>query len=348
MKLFACTNCSNIIHFENDACESCGRLVGYRPWADAMVALSDDASRDGSALRFCANAREKACNWLVEPGREDCFCRACRHNGLIPDLSSGVNRLRWRRIEEAKRWMFYSLLQWRLPTPTRQEDPSSGLAFAFLADPAGDEPRVMTGHDQGIVTIALAEADDAERERRRTELNEPYRTLLGQFRHEIGHFYWDLLIRAGGRLPECRAVFGDDRLDYGEALKRHHEQGPPVDWRDGYVSAYATMHPWEDFAETWAHCIHIVDGLETAGSFGVSLLPGIAGGHGLAAEAHADAYAAADADELLSVWPPVAIAMNAINRSMGAADLYPFVLTPMVRRKLAFVLELIWTARRAA
>ena len=195
---------------------------------------------------------------------------------MIPDLSLSVNQMRWRRLEEAKRRLFYSLLRWRLPIPTVADDPERGLRFEFLADQGGDAPKVMTGHDGGLITISIAEADDVERERRRTAMGEPYRTIIGHFRHEIGHYYWDLLVRDGRRLDECRALFGDDRQDYSEALERHHQFGPPQDWRDGYVSAYATMHPWEDFAETWAHCMHIVDTLETAASFGLSVRPKVA------------------------------------------------------------------------
>ena len=140
---------------------------------------------------------------------------------------------------------------------------------------------MVTGHDNGAVTIALSEADPAESEKRRAELDEPYRTPLGHFRHEIGHHYWDVLVRDGGMLEACRARFGDDREDYAEALQRHYREGPPANWQERFVSAYATSHPWEDFAEAWAHYFHIVDTLDTANAFGLSLEPTIdrEGGH---------------------------------------------------------------------
>jgi hypothetical protein len=91
--------------------------------------------------------------------------------------------------------------------------------------------------------------------------------LLGHFRHEVGHYFWDRLVATDPhQLEEFRVLFGDDRQDYGEALKRHYDEGAPANWQDTYISMYATMHPWEDFAETWAHYLHIVDTLETAGA----------------------------------------------------------------------------------
>jgi hypothetical protein len=160
-----------------------------------------------------------------------------------------------------------------LPVRTRAEDPAHGLIFNFLAgDPARGQ-RVMTGHDNGLITIALTEADDMEREKRRLEMGEPYRTLLGHFRHEVGHYFWDVIVRDGGKLEACRAVFGDDTIDYGEALQHHYREGPPPDWQTSFVSAYAATHPWEDFAETWSHYLHIVDTLEMASAFGIKVHP---------------------------------------------------------------------------
>src|SRR6202044_2237030 len=157
---------------------------------------------------------------------------------------------------------------------TRLENPEFGLAFDVLADPPeGAGETVRTGHENGVITMNLAEADDAIREQRRTELGEPYRTLLGHFRHEVGHYYWDRLVRDGGRLDECRDCFGDETRDYGDALRKYYAEGPPPDWRGNFVSAYATAHPWEDFAETWAHFLHITDTLEMAGSLGIRVDP---------------------------------------------------------------------------
>ena len=176
-------------------------------------------------------------------------------------------------MEEAKRRLIYSLIKLKLPTPSLASGEQEPLVFDFLADAPEQKVKILTGHDDGIITISLAEADDAAREKLRTSLHEPYRTLLGHFRHEVGHFYWDKLVRDGGQLESCRAVFGDETPDYNEALQRYYQNGPAPNWRENYVSAYATMHPWEDFAETWAHYLHIVDTLEMAYAFNISVSP---------------------------------------------------------------------------
>jgi hypothetical protein len=244
----------------------------------------------------------------------------------------------WQTIERAKHRLIYSLLEFRLPLRTRTEDPEHGLSFRFLAD---IEPQpVMTGHDSGVITIALAEADDAERERRRSQMHEPYRTLLGHFRHEIGHHYWDLLVDGTGWLEEFRTLFGDEQQDYGEALQRHYEQGAPAGWPQHHISAYATSHPWEDFAETWAHYLHVTDTAETASAYGLRVQPE-ADRKDLSVELRFDPYRTRDIRTLIDNWLPLASLMNNLNRSMGLPDPYPFVLTPEIIRKLAFVQRLI-------
>ncbi len=199
--------------------------------------------------------------------------------------------------------------------------------------PDGSAKNHLTGHANGLVTINIAEGDDAERERRRASMGEPYRTLVGHFRHEVGHYYWDRLVATDpARLEAFRALFGDDREDYGEALKRHYDQGAPADWAENFISTYATAHAWEDFAETFAHYVHMVDGLETAAAFGAAIGTG---------EAVADPYHADDPQRLVTAWVPTTVAINAINRSMGQPDLYPFVLSPAVSEKLAFIHAMI-------
>ena len=224
-----------------------------------------------------------------------------------------------------------------LPLETRNENPVHGLSFRFLADlPIAPGP-VLTGHENGIITIALAEADDAEREARRTSMGEPYRTLLGHFRHEIGHYYWDVLVRDKNE-DSFRELFGDERSPtYQEAQKRYYEQGPKPNWEGDFISAYATMHPWEDFAETWAHYFHMVDTLETAAAHGLSVRPQISKGSArLSANIDFDPHGAS-MDRLVEAWLPLTFAMNSINHSMGLQDLYPFVLTPAVIVKINFV-----------
>jgi hypothetical protein len=351
MKLFRCQACDNVVYFENRACGRCGHRLGYIPEIGTMSALEPAGSPNWTPLaagaaprRFCANADHDACNWLVPAEGPDRLCLACRHNHTIPDLSDAGHLAAWRALELAKHRLFYSLLRWNLPLKTRAEDPVHGLAFEFLADPPDPSaPKVLTGHDNGIVTIALAEADPAEIERRRSEFDEPYRTVLGHFRHEVGHHYWDLLVRDGGRLEAFRAAFGDERQDYAAALRRHYQEGEPAppNWRETFVSHYATTHPWEDFAETWAHYLHIVDTLDTAGAFGLSIAPAIDREGAYEARVDFDPYVQGDMAQIMEAWAPVASAMNSINRSMGRQDLYPFVLAPAVVAKLGFVHDLV-------
>jgi hypothetical protein len=348
MKLFRCRVCDNIIYFENRTCGRCGHRLGYVPELEIMAALEPAADAwtplagDGGPRRFCANADHDVCNWLTVGGGGERLCVACRHNDTIPNISLPSHLAAWRDIELAKHRLFYSLLRWKLPLATRAEDPSHGLAFEFLADPPQPSgPRVMTGHDDGVVTIALAEADSAEMEKRRAELAEPYRSLLGHFRHEVGHHYWDILVRDGGRLEQCRAAFGDDSQDYEAALRRHYTQGAPPDWPQRFVSAYATSHPWEDFAETWAHYLHIVDTLETASAFGLRIKPPVDKDGAHSARLDFDPYVAGGVDEIIDAWAPFVVAMNSVNRAMGRPDLYPFVIAPAVVEKLRFIHELV-------
>ena len=200
---------------------------------------------------------------------------------------------------------------------------------------------MTTGHDHGKITIALIEANDAEREKRRVAMGEPYRTLLGHFRHEVGHHYWDVLVRDGGKLELCRAVFGDERQDYGEALKRHYDQGAPPGWQEHFVSRYATTHPWEDFAETWAHHLHIVDTLEMVQASGMSVRPLVdrTGDH--TAAVNFDPYQAGSIEQIIGAWLPFVFAMNNVSRAMGEHDLYPFVIAPAVVQKLGFMHDLV-------
>ena len=188
----------------------------------------------------------------------------------------------------------------------------------------------MTGHDNGVITLSLAEADDGMREQLRVSMGEPYRTLLGHFRHEVGHYYWDTLVRDGDTIENCRAIFGDESNDYETALKRYYAEGAPAAWQQSFVSAYATTHPWEDFAETFAHYLHIIDTLETARAFGICITPEVCDDDVLHVKVDFDPYHACSIDKLIDAWLPPTFAVNSINRSMGQRDLYPFVLLPDV------------------
>lgn len=345
MKLFSCQSCGELLYFENIRCENCGRALGYLTDISEISALDpraeggfDVLAAPRQAYKFCHNYDAGMCNWMLPAASAEEFCAACRHNRTVPDMTVPGNDLLWRKIETAKHRLFYSLLRLGLPLENRADDPQHGLAFDFLADPPESHASgVMTGHDNGLITLAVREADDAVREKVRSEMGEPYRTLLGHFRHEIGHYYWDRLVATDpAMLNAFRALFGDDSADYGEALKKHYDGGPPANWQDDYISIYATMHPWEDFAETWAHYLHIVDTLETAGAFGLKVKPRRARGH-IAAAIDFDPYATRRWDQVVEAWLPIEFATNSMNRSMGLTDLYPFVLTPKVIDKLAFV-----------
>ncbi len=295
----------------------------------------------GSAFSLCQNGMQhKVCNWVVPANGSSSLCVSCQLNHMIPDLSIAGNIVSWGKMEAAKRRVLYTLSELGLRPQSKQVS-AHGLTFDFL-NPTPDKP-VLTGHEHGVITLNLQEADDAHREKMRTGLGEPYRTLVGHFRHEIGHYYWDQLL--GARAPndplylEWRELFGDENLSYEEALKRHYEQGPPRDWAMTYISSYATMHPWEDWAETWAQYLHIVDGMETARDFGwdsqvvpIPFTPFNASDIGLSRW---------DADpqflKLVNGWAKLAPALNEIALSLGQGNLFPFVFTSAAVRKIHFV-----------
>jgi len=344
MKLFSCQGCGQLLYFENIRCENCGRALGYLTDLTEISAVEEKENgswlvlaNQGIDYKFCQNYNLGMCNWMVPADDPTGFCAACRHNRTVPDLTVPGNDLLWRKIETAKHRLFYSLLRLDLPLEDRNDDPQHGLAFDFLADPPESHAAgVMTGHDNGLITLALREADDATREKVRSEMGEPYRTLLGHFRHEIGHYFWDRLVATDSdALENFRALFGDERQDYGEALKRHYDEGAPADWQENFISMYAAMHPWEDFAETWAHYMHIVDALETAAAFGLKVKPRRARG-ALAAAIDFDPYHV-EMERLIDAWLPVEFATNSMNRSMGLNDLYPFLLSAKAIEKLSFI-----------
>lgn len=352
MRLFACDHCDQTIHFDNRQCVRCGHRLGFLPELMTMRALAPEGGNRwrlvaevGGDVRFCANAGLDICNWLVAAEDPDDFCIACRHNRLVPNTATEEGVERWRRISQAQRHLFYSLLRWNLPHPTRKEDPEGGLVFDFLEDEVtsdGNLVPAMTGHEEGLIAIRAAEADDVTREQARASMNEPYRTLLGHFRHETGHFIWNRLVRDRSQFEPFRAVFGDERQDYGAALQRHYDDGPPLDWQKSFISSYASAHPWEDFAECFAHHLHIVDTLETARSFGIAIDP--RGHEEMAAEVDFNPYRATSAHQLVSAWIPLSVAINSIQRSMGQPDSYPFILSPPVIAKLEYLHGLIASA----
>jgi hypothetical protein len=346
--------CGKPVYFRNSICLNCKRPLGYEPNLGAVYPLKR-ASQDGSwsipgqktSYGRCGNLDTPAtCNWLVpsedrESGKT--LCISCRLNRTIPDLSVPGNDEYWQRIELAKRRLVAALVALRLPVASRVgEDPERGLAFDFLHT-AADEKPVHTGHSDGIITLNIEEADDSVRERIRAQMHEPYRTLLGHLRHESGHYYWDRLIAGSALLPEFRKVFGDETQDYAAALQRHYEQGAPSDWPQHYVSAYASTHPWEDWAETWAHYLHMMDGLDTAASFRLEMdaveMP--FEGFRLDTLTNQNAPDARDFLKLVNAWGRLTAVLNEMSRSMGVADFYPFVLSGVAVAKLHLVHTLV-------
>ncbi len=357
MKRFQCGH--NQVFFENTRCLACERELGFIPelleikpllLADSGYYQLADHELEDREFRKCANySGPNICNWMIPVEDSHPFCVACRLNQTIPDLSYPQNRDYWREIEQAKRRLLFTLLSLELPIMGREEDPQYGLAFAFLADrslqsesefsddSAAGNP-ILTGHNQGLITINIAEADADYRERMRQQMNESYRTLLGHFRHEVGHYYWYRLIFNSHWHSDFVRLFGDESRDYQQALKDYYDNGAPDNWQDSHISAYATAHPWEDWAECWAHYLHIMDTLETAQCS--RLLPRnnpLSNMHRRNDQSLLLVMQQMSIQDILGVWIDLSVALNNINRSIGLGDFYPFVISNSVMDKLAFI-----------
>jgi hypothetical protein len=334
MRTFQC-RCGARLFFENTQCLNCGRQLGFLPDVLSLVPIDRKGDRDFATpcgdYRLCANYVEQGvCNWMVPAASSTTLCQACGLNHVIPDLSNAQNRALWLEVELAKRRLVYALNSLGLPVHSKREDPEHGLAFDIKADVGSS--RVLTGHDDGLITLNLAEADAPERERIRLAMKERYRTMLGHFRHEIGHYYWDMLVCGKPALAEFRQLFGDETANYADALNRHYAAPAPGDYADSFISAYAAAHPWEDFAETFAHYLHLQDTLETAQAFGFAArLPQVD-----------------DFEAIITEWTKLTVAMNALNRSMGQPDAYPFAISDRVKGKLRFVHVLARTPKTNA
>lgn len=346
MRAFACSHCGQLLFFENSHCLRCGTSLGFAPDVLKLRTLDPigrelyralDAPRR-SRYRRCARAELSACNWLIPDDEPEELCVSCRLTSSLPPLHGEVEARALAQAETAKRRLLYQLLDLELPFVGRGEDPEQGLAFVLGF--RSEELPMMTGHLDGVITLDLSECDTVHRERLRHAFGEPYRTLLGHFRHEIGHYYWNVLIAGRPAHEGFRALFGDERIDYAEALKRNYESTSSLGWCDRHVSAYAASHPWEDWAETFAHYLHIHDTLQTAASFGLHVSPRaqtIPPEGGKLSARPRDAFLELDFDAIVGEWLPLTYAFNAASRSMGKEDLYPFVLAPTVIEKLAFV-----------
>ncbi len=321
-------------------------VPGQAPASSASAAPDASASSGGEPAIFykrCLNLlTPAACNWLIAADDTHDMCRACRLNRTIPDLADANfpdNGYLWGKVELAKRRLVSALIALQLPVASRMtEDLQRGLMFDFLRSPLNG-PHVMTGHDTGLITLNVDEADDVKREAVRKAMREPYRTLLGHFRHEVGHYYWDRLVAGTVRLDGFRQLFGDESTDYAAALKLNYEQGPPSDWPLHFVSAYASTHPWEDWAECWAHYLHMRDTVDTALSFGLSVEQFNLEFTPFTMDAvylpdHPDA---AQFLGFLNHWMRLTTMLNEMSRSMGQPDFYPFVLPRDVVAKLHFI-----------
>lgn len=331
MKVFHCDHCDALVFFENVSCVSCGHALAYFPEQEKVGSLDRT-----DQYRPCENyGKHEVCNWAVPADDPNPLCRSCRLTRVIPDLGVPGNKAAWFRLEAAKRRLIYSLLSLGCPLESKAGDSKRGLAFEFLADtPAG---KVTTGHADGVITLNIAEADDAEREKRRVQLHEPYRTLLGHVRHEVGHYYWDRLVRDAPRLEEFRKLFGDERQDYAQALQANYKDGPPADWQERFVSAYAASHPWEDWAETWAHYLHMTDTLEIAAACGLTLRPRRADEPSLKKITVPEGEGGEPFERIAADWHALTYVLNNLSRSLGQVDAYPFVLAAPAIEKLRFV-----------
>jgi hypothetical protein len=360
MKIFTCSACKHVAFFENSQCIRCGHTLAFLSDRGVLSALEPrttdagtgedaaplyvglDRSAKGARYRLCKNYTTHAvCNWAIPECDPNEYCLACQLNETIPDLSEPMVFESWQRLEIAKRRLMFTLMELGLPIETKAQNAETGLAFAFKSDGADGE-KVLTGHCDGLVTINIKEADAPSREQMRVNLGERYRTLLGHFRHESGHYYWDRLLKDNDQIGAFRALFGDEQESYEDALKRHYSS-PKQNWAEEYVSSYATMHPWEDWAETWAHYLHMVDTLETSQAYGLALKPKPLGGASsepvTARRVHLENFG-----DLIEAWVPLTVALNSLNRSMGLPDLYPFVLAERVIDKLAFVHQVVQRA----
>lgn len=349
MKTFHCDKCAQQVFFENTLCFNCDSMLGYQP--EQRVVSSFEAAEDGTwrslnkndagrLYKQCSNyVNHQVCNWMLDADDPNELCASCQLTVVIPTLSTDKNHLFWQRLESAKRRLLYSLYSLHLTPVSKEEDEETGLAFQFLEDGPGDDEKVMTGHDNGLITLNIAEADPAQRERTREQMHEHYRTLLGHFRHESGHYYFDRLIADSEWIDGYRDLFGDERQDYSESLKKHYENGAPADWEQHYISTYASSHPWEDWAETWAHYLHMIDTLETAHACGLSLKPRKKEEPEMVITApplKIDSF-----DEIISDWFALTYVLNSLNRSVGTPDSYPFKLPTPVQEKLHFIHKVV-------
>ena len=338
MQRFTC-DCGNVLFFGSSRCLNCNSDTGYDPESRAMLRL-----RPPHRMKRCDNGvRHGVCNWLLPEDTTEVLCVACRMNRTIPDLSTARNRMLWGRMETAKRRLIYTLRQMGISLPSKAANPKKGLAFDIISTVSN--PTVTTGHLNGVITVNLEEADDTYRQINRQQLGENSRTLLGHFRHESAHYLWQRFLSElnwdDPRRLAFRERFGNEWLDYAASLRTHYDQGAPAGWEKNFITPYAASHPWEDWAETWAHYLQIIDGVDTCENLGIKVqhlalplvtLPVEAGflptmlPSTIAEEGEFLAW--------LQRWMCLSIVLNEISSSLGEQELYPFVITVGVAQKL--------------
>lgn len=347
MQVFNCEACGHLIYFESLQCVHCGASQAFLPdqlRVGILPSVHTTAATATAHYRPCAHRHGiSLCNFAIEASDPQALCVSCRQTEWLPDSADPANGLRWAKIEVAKRRLFYTLAKLGLldPRTHRIAEPR----FSLLADLPGQSP-VMTGHASGMITLNVVEADDDERARRRLALHEPYRTLIGHLRHESGHFYWDQLIAGSPSLEGFRALFGYENQDYARALQRHYEKSPlDHSWQSHFISAYATSHPWEDWAETWAHYLHMVDLLETAASYSTCITVPDSPNTGTQVIQNPLGAEALDFAIMQAQWVPLTLLHNSLNRSLGHEDAYPFAISAPAWDKLRFVHEVVQSHR---
>ncbi|MBT78967.1 MAG: hypothetical protein CL587_01075 [Alteromonadaceae bacterium] len=353
MKNYQC-ECGNTLYFANSTCLSCQRPVGFISQEMTLSACEIDdnghwiSCLNGKAYRPCTNySKYQVCNWLIPAEEDHSLCESCQLTETIPDLSKPDNLSLWFRMEKAKRQLIYTLSKLGLDVWKHGVENANELRFRFLEDETEEDEygeeltvksTVITGHCNGVITLNLKEAEDASRLKMREQMNERYRTLIGHFRHESGHYYWDTLVQNSPYLEKFRSLFGDERQDYTKSMQLYYANGPVQDWQSSWISAYASMHPWEDWAESWAHYLHIVDTLETATEYSINILQNRLG------NPLAETYRRAsetDFQRIFEDWCRLTTVLNALNRSMGQDDAYPFVISYPALQKLSFIHDLL-------
>ena len=324
MRNLVCPKCGESVFFEQCQCTSCAQLLVFEPLELRVRELAEVAS--------CANRSLIGCNWSTDEAAK--FCSSCALSRTIPSLSSQKNVLLWKRVEQAKRRLLYDLYRLKLPLAVAN---GPWLAFDILCESSAELP-VLTGHLAGLVTLNLGEADDVEREARRVAFREPYRTLLGHFRHEVGHFYWQLLVAETALLGPFKLIFGDHSRNYQIALEEYHGRVDRSFDRDVFISEYASCHPWEDWAETFAHFLHIVSALDSLAGLPLSL-------DSRSLQTLQDPYLESDFEALLASWKSLSYSINELNPSLGLGDAYPFHVSRAMTGKLHFVHMAIQNSR---